>query len=42
MIAEPPTTDGAVQLMPITVALVIAALFAKALGGSGLVNITAP
>jgi len=42
MIAEPPTTDGAVQLIPITVELVTAALFTRELGGSGLVKITAP
>jgi len=38
----PPTTVGAVQDMAITEALVIAALFASKVGGSGLVKITAP
>ncbi len=38
----PPTTVGAVQVIAITEALVIAALLASELGGSGLVVITAP
>lgn len=38
----PPTTVGAFQLIPITVELVIAPLFMRELGGSGLVKITAP
>jgi len=38
----PPTTVGAVQVIAITEALDMAALFASEVGGSGLVNITAP
>jgi len=42
MTGEPPTTVGAVQLIAITEALVIAALLISKVGGSGLVKITAP
>ena len=42
MIGVPPMTVGAVQAIPITEALVTAALLVSELGGSGLVNIVAP
>jgi len=42
MTGVPPTTVGAVQVKPITDALVIAALLISELGGSGFVKIVAP
>ena len=41
MIDEPPFTVGAVQVIPITEALDMAGLLLSAVGGSGLVKITA-
>jgi hypothetical protein len=38
----PPSVVGSTQVSPIAVALVIAALLARELGGSGYVVITAP
>ncbi len=42
MIGVPPSVVGATQVSPIAVELVIAALLARELGGSGFVVITAP